>query len=231
MQIDLRTIMVKTIADFVHLTDIQKQVLNLLNRHEVFYKNFYFTGGTLLKAHGIVPRESNDLDFFTFSNINTGEFPLLLKSMKNILVAEFGEKNLTPAPKGFLHNPSGMVIELIADGIKPIDDLVFFDQIATDGLKDIAAKKASALCCRDEVKDLIDIAFLTKRQDWTLADLAEFAQEKFQIGTMQEEKLFEELLSKKKMFVVTPERFLFDGEKNARLVSEQIEHLLTTSSL
>ncbi len=139
----------KTIADFVHLTDIQKRVLSLFDRHEIFYKNFYFTGGTLLKALGIVPRESNDLDFFTFHTVEQESFPRILNAIKKILEKELGADSLENAL----------------------------------------------------------------------------------IGTMPEEKLFQELLAKKKLFHIKPQLFIFDGKKNARLAADQVDFLLHSTTL
>jgi len=58
------------ISDFVDLTAEQRTVLEAFERDTTLCDTFYFTGGTLLKALGIVPRLSNDLDFFTFPFIN-----------------------------------------------------------------------------------------------------------------------------------------------------------------
>jgi predicted nucleotidyltransferase component of viral defense system len=220
----------KTLQDFVHLTPIQTKVLTILNEHPVFYEHFYFTGGTLLKALGIVPRESNDLDFFTFHTVPPQKFPMIRRSLEELLKKELGRESLGKATKGYVHE-SGMILEFIEDSLPPIGEFQTFGHIKTASLKDIAAGKTSALCTRDEVKDLIDIALLTKQEQWLLRDLADFAEEKFSIGTMQEEKLFEELLAKKKMFTVPPSIFLSDGEKNVELVNKQVDRLLNKNSL
>lgn len=223
--------MTKTLDDFVHLTAIQKRVLTCLNQEEIFYKHFYFTGGTLLKALDIVPRQSNDLDFFTFAHLPPLQFSPLLKGIDDILKRELKKDTLSVTSKGFLHNPSGILLDFILDTIEPIDAFVPYANIETASLKDIAAHKASALCSRDEIKDLIDLTFLTKKKGWLLKDLAKFAERKFQIGTITEEKLFEELLAKKKMFTLTPDLFLWAGKENVRLVKQQLEKLLTCVKL
>ncbi|MBI2644838.1 hypothetical protein HYW94_01515 [Candidatus Uhrbacteria bacterium] len=118
-----------------------------------------------------------------------------------------------------------------ADGNRNIDEFVLFGNIRTAGLRDSAASKASALCSRDEIKDYIDLAFLTKQQGWLLKDLEEFAEEKFGLGAITEEKLLTELLDKKTSFTIPLHIFLRDAEENRACVERQIAYLIEHVSL
>ena len=158
-------------------------------------------------------------------------FSSLMVQLKDVLVDEIGDERLVVTDKGFLDSKSGMTIDFILDSIPEIDEFLVFDSIRVSGLKDIAANKASALCCRDEVKDYIDMAFLTLDQKLKLADLAGLAEEKFKIGTVTEEKLIEELVSKREMFRIVPDMFLFDGKAQVSRVNRQIDFLLQTVKL
>jgi predicted nucleotidyltransferase component of viral defense system len=221
----------KTVKDFKDLTPEQSALLAYLDKQSDFYEHFYFTGGTLLKALGISPRNSNDLDFFTFALVEPMAFPPLLKHMKTALETVFGAEAISATDRGFLHTESGMLVDCIFDTTINIRDFRAFGNLSTASLEDIAASKASALCCRDEVKDYIDIAFLTQEQQWTLKDLEQLAEEKFHLGTLSEEKLLTELLSKQELFTIPPEIFLRDAPEHIAIVTKSINRLLSSTSL
>lgn len=220
-----------TLSDFVDLTDEQRAVLEVFERDDALCQTFYFIGGTLLKALGIVPRTSNDLDFFSFPLIDARTFITQQEKFLALLKRLFGKTEIDITHHGFIHMPSGMVIDIVYDAIPAIDEIVAFGSIRTAGLKDIAASKASALCSRDEVKDYIDIAFLTKREGWSLKNLEVFAEKKYKLGTVTEEKLLAELIGKRSQFTIPESIFLREPEKNLKFVQEQINLLIHTSSL
>lgn len=220
-----------TINDLQDLTKPQRQFLARIEHDALFTERFYLTGGTLLKALGVVPRQSNDLDFFTFSTVNAHDFINSLTHVKEQLEELFGARSIAPTDRGLLHTTSNMVIDIVADETPNIDEFVSFGHLRTSSLKDLAAHKASALCSRDEVKDYIDIAYLTKQQGWLLKDLAQLAERKFQLGTISEEKLLTELLAKREAFRIPLEIWLRQPEENSKHVEQQIQHLLETTSL
>lgn len=223
--------MPRTLADFVDLTEPQRTALARLEREERFTRTFYFTGGTLLKALGIVPRESNDLDFFTFPGTDARQFREALAAAKHALEEAFGQGAYDETDRGFVLKEHGTFIECIFDLVPLVDEPVRYGNLATAGMRDLAAAKTGALCSRDEVKDYIDIAFLTKRDGLLLADLERLAEEKYHLGMVTEEKLLAELLQKRDLFTIDPARFLRDGAANVQLVQEQIAFLLEHSSL
>lgn len=218
--------MEKSLTELRDLTEPQRRVLEVVSGDESLVSVFYLTGGTLLKALGIVPRESNDIDLFTFANVDGLKYTQAMSRLRDGLAKKFGEGMLRETDQGFVHVESNMIIDAVHDEIDSIDDFVCYGALKTAGIMDVAANKASAVCSRDEIKDYIDIAFLTKRQGWVLKDLAEMAERKFKLGTISEEKLLTELVAKREQFAVSSVMFLHDGEANARLVDEQVDLLL-----
>lgn len=223
--------MERSIGDFKNLTEPQLKFLSRVNQDKQFTDVFFFTGGTLLKALGIVPRTSNDLDFFTFSHIGSREFFAAQLRVRDVMEEVFGSSSIVPTDKGFLHRESGMVIDTVADGSPNINAFELFGNLQTANLEDLAAHKASALCSRDEVKDYIDIAFLTKKQGWLLKDLAKLSEQKFRLGTISEEKLLHELLAKRDEFSVSSEIFLRDSEENVTITNTQIDYLIEQTAI
>lgn len=223
--------MVRTMDELQDLTEPQLVVIKGVVADADLAKAFYLTGGTLLKALSIVPRQSNDLDFFSFPDVDAITFTKNLTKLRRLAQELFGADQIVDTDRGWMDKASGMVIDAVHDNIPQIDDFVFFGALATASLEDATAGKASALCSRDEMKDFIDIAFLTKNQNWSLRDLAEIAERKFRLGTISEEKLLNELIAKREQFQLTAEMFLRDGVSNIKLVTAQIDKLINSTSL
>ncbi|MBI4599300.1 nucleotidyl transferase AbiEii/AbiGii toxin family protein [Candidatus Uhrbacteria bacterium] len=223
--------MAYSIKDFVDLTVEQRAVLEAFGRDDALCKTFYFTGGTLLKALGIVPRISNDLDFFTFPGVDSRAFLAQRKKVYTLLVKIFGEENIHATEDAYTHRPSSMVIDLVIENISLIDQVTAFGRLNTAGLDDITAGKAAALCSRDEIKDYIDIAFLTQRANLHLADLENLAERKYGLGTITEEKLLAELVAKREQFVFLEKIFLRDAQKHISFVQSQIATLIDQTTV
>lgn len=224
---------VPALSELRDLAESQRVALEQVERSAPLVTTFYLTVGTLLKGRGIVPRESNDLDFFTFPTVESLRYTQRLRDLQAVLAEAFGAQAVVPTDRGFLHTESRMVIDVVQDAVPAIDDFVAYGQLQTAGLKDCAASKASALCSRDEVKDYIDIdiAFLTHSMGWSLKDLATFAEQKFGLGTVREEKLFTELLAKRDLFAIPPGAFIRDHAQNVVLLEKQVQHLLDQTTL
>lgn len=219
------------LSELCDLTEPQRLVLERVERSEPLVSTFYLTGGTLLKGRGIVPRESNDLDFFTFPAVESLRYTQRLRDFRTILEKVFGAQNVALTDRGFLHAESRLVIDVVQDAVPAIDDFVAYGRLPTAGLKDLAASKASALCSRDELKDYLDVAFLTHHTGWVLQDLAAFAEQKFGLGTVSEEKLFTELLAKRDLFTVPPGLFIRNHARNLALLETQVQHLLDQTTV
>lgn len=220
-----------SLADFQDLTPVQRLLLERLEQEKRFTDTFYFTGGTLLKALGIVPRESNDLDFFTFPDVDGRTYIQRLQDARVVLQEVCGGKNVLDTERGWLLTDENTRVECIYDTVKNISEFVSFGALQTSGFPDLAANKAAAFCVRDEMKDYVDLAFLTKQEGWSLKDLADIAEKRFHLGTLREEKLLTEFIAKRDMFTVDPHMFLRNGAENARLVEEQVRSLLQHTTL
>src|SRR3989344_6758361 len=118
------TLRMHAMTDFQDLTETQRRLLLRLEKEQCFTEHFYFTGGTLLKALGIVPRESNDLDFFTFPEVEGHAYAMALTQVRAMLIELFGEENIRSTDRGFLLVREGMRVECIYDSVKNIDEFV-----------------------------------------------------------------------------------------------------------
>ncbi len=168
--------------DLRDLTDTQRKALEVVESEPRLFEIFYLTGGTLLKGLGVVPRESNDLDFFTFAHVDGRLFMERAGVLRNLLENSFGRRSILSTDRGFVHKPSGMLVETVQDGLSNIAPFALFGRLRTASLEDVAAHKASALCSRDEIKDYIDVAFLTRLKGWTLQGSGKTGRKEIQSG-------------------------------------------------
>lgn len=221
----------KSPTDFIDLTQQQRILLEAFERDAGLCQTFYFSGGTLLKAVGIIPRISNDIDFFSFPDMDSRVVFSQRENFYDACRALFGKDTIGETQCGIIHRPSGMVIDFAAGDVRIIGDFVSYGNLKTASIEDCAANKASALCSRDEIKDYIDIAFLSKNRGWSLKDFEEMAEKKFGLGTITEEKLLTELLAKQAQFDIPLDIFLRDPEINCAFVKEQISFLVEHTSL
>src|SRR3989338_3772748 len=91
-----------TIRDFQDLTEPQQAFLGAVHDDAKLRKTFFFTGGTLLKARGIVPRFSNDIDLFTFPTVLPRDYLAALQAIHGLLNNLFNEVNVKETERGFL---------------------------------------------------------------------------------------------------------------------------------
>lgn len=71
-------VMAKTI-----LTNKQQSLLNLISQQEDIKSNFYLSGGTALSEYYLYHRLSEDLDFFSFDEINPLDIQVALKKIQD----------------------------------------------------------------------------------------------------------------------------------------------------
>ena len=70
------------------LTSTQIKILNFLSKKDVFQRNFYFTGGTALAEVYLHHRKSEDLDFFSETEIDKISLTSLAKAISKEIQAD-----------------------------------------------------------------------------------------------------------------------------------------------
>lgn len=163
------------------LTPSQRRVLSLLAREPSFLEHFYFTGGTPLAAYYLNHRHSEDLNFFSETEIDliwlnalkgrlkdelkADEAAIRQSFNRNLLFFNFGSELLktefTYFPFARIESP-----RLIA-GIK------------VDSLKDIAVNKFFTIYQKPAARHFIDLYLILQKGETAWADLPKLARIKF----------------------------------------------------
>jgi predicted nucleotidyltransferase component of viral defense system len=160
----------------------QNDLLSILAKEKLVTDNFYLTGGTALAEFYLHHRLSEDLDFFSENEFDPQAISALFKKLQK----PAGIKK-TSYEQSF--NRNLFFLELEKDSIKTeftyfpfprIDLKQKFGALSVDSLLDIAVNKAFTIYQKPRSRDFIDLyCILKEKKDWTVDELAEKAQIKF----------------------------------------------------
>jgi len=160
-------------------TVTQQKAFDIIALNSTIKTNFYFTGGTALSIFYLQHRISEDLDFFTESNISV-DFtnPLMtlvaeklrlsvrFTQIENLLVYELTNSRTLQLKVDFAEYPYNR-----------LEKGLMHKGVIVDSLLDIGANKIAAINNRNEIKDFVDLYFILKH--YTLWDLLRAYEHKF----------------------------------------------------
>jgi hypothetical protein len=151
------------------LTPLKRDILLGLFDHPV---KFFLTGGTALGCFYLEHRKSYDMDFFVTSDdewkMVFSDFLVVIKNIQ----ATARQINLSPsfARYEITRSDEHEIIDFVRETVPQIwPEKNRFGDILVDTPEEITVNKWCALLGRTEVKDLVDLFFLSKHIDiWNL---------------------------------------------------------------
>lgn len=160
------------------LTPAQKKVIGLV-ASETKFADFYLTGGTALAAYYLGHRYSDDLDFFSFADMDSVFLQSFSGGIKNTLGAEgVRYERLHDRHQFFFkQGENEFKVEFAKYPFRQLEAPVERNGVKVDGLRDIAANKLMALLDRFDPKDFVDLFFVL--QQFGLKDIRRDAEAKF----------------------------------------------------
>jgi predicted nucleotidyltransferase component of viral defense system len=164
------------------LSENQQRILSILSTEKAVTGNFYLSGGTALAEFYLQHRLSEDLDFFCELEFD----PIAISSVLRKIQAA---GNITEIRSEQSFNRNLFFLQVGDDIIKTEFTYYPFAQIEkgqrlgdlrVDSLVDIAVNKIFTIYQKPRSRDFIDLYCIFEHQkEWTLADLKEKAQIKF----------------------------------------------------
>lgn len=161
------------------LTQEQKTILGEVSKNEFLKSNFYFTGGTALRAFYLNHRESEDLDFFSRDKFDNQVIFTLME--------DWGKKNHFKIQSRFnevvyifhltFKNGAKLKVDFGYYPYKLLEKGKIIDGITVDSLLDIAVNKLLTIQQRTDVKDFVDLYYLLDK--FTVWDLIDGVKHKF----------------------------------------------------
>lgn len=162
------------------LTATQKQILTILSKDNSFIKNFYLTGGTALSEFYLHHRLSEDLDFFTETEIDniwlntiTSKIAKTVKATKDI--QESFNRNLI----FFNINDSIIKTEFTYFPMTLIKKPLLVNGIPIDSEIDIATNKFFTIYQKPSARHFIDLFLLLTTKNYSWEQLRKLARIKF----------------------------------------------------
>lgn len=164
--------MEKTI-NYKQLYTLQDEVLAIVSALD---NSFYLTGGTALHRFYYNARYSNDLDFFTSSDDLFGE------SVNEILDGLEGKYTLNHSVRvrdfhRILVNNS-LQLDFVNDRVHRHGKSNIIGGIRVDNKVNILTNKVTAIISRDESKDVFDLFYLARHEEFSWNDILRIANKK-----------------------------------------------------
>jgi predicted nucleotidyltransferase component of viral defense system len=159
----------------------QKIILDEVKKSEFLSSNFYFTGGTALRAFYLQHRYSEDLDFFSLEKIDQQAIFALVEnwSKKYNFVFESRFVEVVYIFTLVFKNKARLKLDFSYYPYKHLEKPILIDNIHVDSLTDIAVNKLLTISQRNDVKDFVDLYYLL--QQFSLWDLKEGVKIKFNV--------------------------------------------------
>lgn len=162
------------------LTKLQKDFLDFISEDDLINK-IYFTWWTAL-AYKYNHRLSTDLDFFSYDFLADYEIlPFINKAKKYFKADKVNFQNIRNRNIFIFDNTmDNLKIELTFFPFENIWDYEFYNKkLKINSTLDIAINKIHAVSERLEIKDLYDIYFILKNENYNLDDLFTWVEQKF----------------------------------------------------
>lgn len=160
------------------LKDWQKKVLTFVASSNKL-GDFYLTGGTALSAFYLRHRVSDDLDFFSFNDVDSLTVRAAAKEVQDLIGAlsvRFS-RNYDRYQFFYQTGREELKVEFTKYPFKQLQAVQSFDGMRVDSEFDIAANKFLTVIDRFDPKDFVDLYFLLPK--YPLENLREAVEQKF----------------------------------------------------
>lgn len=162
------------------LTVRQQKALHFFSESTLAQK-FYFSGGTALAEYYLHHRLSDDLDFFTSTDVDLRSIRSFVTALSTELQAKSTEYTKTHDRYLFFlkFGKGDLKLEFTKYPFARLGRRVKHDEILVDSLRDLSANKLMALLDRFDPKDFVDMYFILKKRSFKAVRAD--AQEKFKM--------------------------------------------------
>lgn len=144
-------------------------------------EHFYLTGGTALAGFYLGHRYSEDLDFFSFEEVDPMGIDIFLKTHKVELGFDSFEYQQSMNRNLYFlkYGNEELKIEFTYYPFPQIEKPMVEDGLHIDSALDIAVNKLFTIYQRSTARDYIDLYMLCEKKGYTIKDLLEKARIKF----------------------------------------------------
>jgi hypothetical protein len=163
------------------LTQRQKLLLTLLSQEKDIVHNFYLSGGTALAEYYLHHRYSEDLDFFSFEEIDPMVVQVIFKKLqkmalyKSVDFQQSFNRNLF-----FIHFDNEVIkTEFTYYPFVQLEKQKIAEGLKIDSLIDISVNKVFTIYQNPRSRDFIDLYLIIKSKNFVFRELKQKARIKF----------------------------------------------------
>ncbi len=163
------------------LTGTQERALRIIAHDEKLRERFYLTGGTALAGFYLGHRYSEDLDLFSFEEVDPMGIDVFLKTHKNEFGFDFAQYQQSMNRNLYFlkFGASELKMEFTYFPFTQIEKPMEEGGLRIDSPLDIAVNKLFTIYQRSTARDYIDLYMLCKKEGYTVKDLLPQARIKF----------------------------------------------------
>src|SRR3989344_6697196 len=147
----------------------QELILKVLAHEKLFVKNFYLTGGTALSEYYLHHRISEDLDFFSYHEIDTLWLTgFLFDIQKKLQIKKIRRRDVFNRNLVFLDFANESIkAEFTYYPFSQIEEPKVVENLRIDSLIDIAVNKFFTLYQKPSARHFIDLYLILTQTDYT----------------------------------------------------------------
>ncbi|MDP3792657.1 MAG: nucleotidyl transferase AbiEii/AbiGii toxin family protein [bacterium] len=163
------------------LTQNQINIIKKIGKNKFISDNFYLTGGTALAEFYLQHRYSEDLDFFSETEIDVLPLNVFMSGLKKELnISKIDYQQNFNRNLFFLHFKDEILkTEFTFFPFQRIESGPSHKGITIDSLFDIAVNKLFTIYQRTKARDYVDLYFICAEKGFTIVDLTKRARIKF----------------------------------------------------
>lgn len=163
------------------LSDSQNRFLQVFSENKELVNLFYLTGGTALTAYYLHYRLSEDLDFFSYKEVNIKQILIFLKSRKKRLRYDKFDFN-TSFNRNIVHlqyKKEVLKLEFTYFPFPLIEKPSIKNKIRVDSILDISVNKIFTIYQKPRSRDFIDLYMIINKYNYSINNLIKKAKLKF----------------------------------------------------
>lgn len=166
------------------LSPNQFKLLEFSSKERSIANNFFLTGGTALVYFYFKHRFSEDLDFFSESELNISSILGWVKrASKDVKSARVEQQSLSSQEIFYFYFPdnSFVKIDFAYFPFEHIGEFKKFNSLKISSIEDITLNKLQAIITRKRSRDYLDLYYCLKELNWSIEQLKRNYQLKFGI--------------------------------------------------
>jgi len=143
---------------------------------------YYFTGGTVLAQFYLHHRLSEDLDFFTRSEVNNKKIQEFIDTLtKPAGIKNYVIKKISGLFQYTLFYKDGesLKVDFNEYDFPQVERGIVFGKLRVDSMYDIAVNKLESICNRTKARDYVDLYILLSKNIFSMDQLMMRVPEKF----------------------------------------------------